>query len=147
MAALKLYMNTKNITNFFFSLLFFSGSVCQRADYCSLDPLWLVSGLTRAVGQGRRPRCGSYPALKSILEGHIEKCTSLNTLQLCRSTGSGFHRQTRYRDRRVELWSGKLWMYCTNRYTKAVLWWMRCNSDSAVVFDSRWQAGSNANTV
>lgn len=118
------------------SLIFFSGSFCQRADYCSLDPFWLVSGLTRAVGQGRWPPCGSYPALKSILEGHIAKCTSPNTLQLCRSTGFGFHIQTRHRDSRVELWSGKAWMYCTNRHTKAALWWMRCNSDSAVAFDS-----------
>lgn len=110
---LMLYMNEKNIAKFYIFHSFFSLGLC-----CSLDPLWLVSGLTRAVGQGLWPRCGSYPALKSILEGHIVKCTSPNKLQLCRSTGFGFHRQTRYR---VELWSGKTWMYCTNRYTKATI--------------------------
>lgn len=69
-------MNKKTLQNSVFSFFhsfFVSGSVCQRADYGSYDPLWLVSGLTRAVGQERWPRCGSYPALKSILEGHAEE--------------------------------------------------------------------------
>lgn len=115
-----------------FSFIFSLPSVCRRADYYSLDRLWLVPGLTRAVGQGHWPRCGSYPALKSISEGNKEKCTSLNTLQLCRNSEA-----TETAEPSFDL----AYHECTVQTgtQKQYLDEWDVSADSPVLFDSGWQ--------
>lgn len=65
--------------------------VCLSEGYCTLDPRLLVTKLTRAVGQECWPRCGSYPALKSISDKHPEMCASPKRLLHCSNPGFGFH--------------------------------------------------------
>lgn len=63
----------------------------SRWTSCNLDARSAVSGLTGALGQECWPRCGSYPALKSILAMHNERRASPNALQRCRR--SDFNRE------------------------------------------------------
>lgn len=58
---------------------------------CNSDACSAVLGLTGALGQECWPRCGSYPALKSILAMQTEPRASPNALQRCRR--SGFNRE------------------------------------------------------
>lgn len=63
----------------------------SRWTSCNLGAGSAVLGLTGALGQECWPRCGSYPALKSILAMQTEPYASPNALQ--RSRRSGFNRE------------------------------------------------------